>query len=159
MVSTHPEIEGAPDLIGKYVRFGASPRGAQGLILAGKVAALMDGRPNVSVDDVRALAMPVLRHRLVLGYEAVADGVSPDALVTAVVDMVPTPTAPLRGHRESGPRCTGCPWPRRLVERPWPSPEFLGRLERLQVATQRPLAGRFAADHRSPRSMHLDGLR
>ncbi len=97
VVGTHPEIEGAPDLIGKYVRFGASPRGAQGLILAGKVAALMDGRPNVSVDDVRALAMPVLRHRLVLGYEAVADGVSPDALVTAVVDMVPTPTAPLRG--------------------------------------------------------------
>ena len=84
VVATHPQSGAAPDLVQKYVRFGASPRGAQGLILAGKVSALMDGRPNVSVDDIRGLAAPVLRHRLVMGYEAIADAVSADALVESV---------------------------------------------------------------------------
>ena len=60
------------------MRFGASPRGAQALVLAGKVRALLDGRPSVAVDDVRAVAPAALRHRLVLGYEAVADGVTAD---------------------------------------------------------------------------------
>jgi len=97
VVATHPDQDAAPDVVRRYVRFGASPRGAQSMILAGKAAALLDGRPSVSTDDLRAVAPSVLRHRLVLGYEATADGVSPDQLVTAVLAAVPTPSAGLRG--------------------------------------------------------------
>ncbi len=81
----------------RYVRFGASPRGAQALVLAGKVRALLDGRPNVSADDVRAVAPAALRHRLVLGYEASADGVDADQIVADLLDAVPPPSAGLRG--------------------------------------------------------------
>jgi MoxR-like ATPase len=97
VVATHPDQDAAPDGVRRYVRFGASPRGAQSMILAGKAAALLDGRPSVSTDDLRAVAPSVLRHRLVLGYEATADGVSPDQLVAAVLDAVPMPSAGLRG--------------------------------------------------------------
>jgi MoxR-like ATPase len=83
----------------RYVRFGASPRGAQALILASKVRALLDGRPNASVDDVREIAPAALRHRLVLGYEAVADGISADSIVDAVLEAVPVPTAGMRVMR------------------------------------------------------------
>ena len=97
VVATHPDQDAAPDVVRRYVRFGASPRGAQSMILAGKASALLDGRPSVSTDDLRAVAPSVLRHRLVLGYEATADGVSPDQLVAAVLAAVPTPSAGLRG--------------------------------------------------------------
>jgi MoxR-like ATPase len=97
VVATHREDGSAPDLVRRYVRFGASPRGAQSMILAAKAAALLDGRPSASTDDLRSVAPSVLRHRLVLGYEATADGVSPDQLVEAVLDAVPTPSAGLRG--------------------------------------------------------------
>jgi MoxR-like ATPase len=97
VMATHPDQPQAAPLITKYVRNGASPRGAQSLILAAKAAALIDGRPNASIDDIRALAPAVLRHRLVVGYEAVADGVSSDQLVTALLDSVPAPSAGLRG--------------------------------------------------------------
>jgi MoxR-like ATPase len=81
----------------RYVRNGASPRGVQALVLGAKVSALLDGRPHVSASDVRDLAAPALRHRLVLGYEAVADGVAADALVDAVLDAVPPPSSGVRG--------------------------------------------------------------
>jgi MoxR-like ATPase len=97
VVATHRDDETAPDLVRRYVRFGASPRGAQSMILAGKAAALLDGRPSVSTDDLRDVAASVLRHRLVLGYEATADGVSPDQLVASVLDAVPAPAPGLRG--------------------------------------------------------------
>ncbi|HVF13582.1 MAG TPA: hypothetical protein VM942_03225, partial [Acidimicrobiales bacterium] len=87
----------APDAVRRYVRFGASPRGAQALILAAKATALLDGRPNVAGADVRRVAVAALRHRLVLGYEAVADGVSADDLVAAVLAAVPEPGAGIRG--------------------------------------------------------------
>ena len=74
-----------------------APRGAQALVLAAKAAALHDGRPNASVDDVRAFAAPALRHRMVLGYEATADGVAADEIVAAVLDAVPVPKAGVRG--------------------------------------------------------------
>jgi MoxR-like ATPase len=80
----------------KYVRFGASPRGAQAMILAAKVQALLDGRPNVAADDVRTLAPAALRHRLVLGYEATADRVSADVIVDELLDAVPPPSAGIR---------------------------------------------------------------
>ncbi len=97
VLATHPHHEGAPDQVRRYVRFGASPRAAQALVLAAKATALLDDRPNVAAADLRFVAAPALRHRLVLGYEAVADGVSADDLVTAVLDAVPEPPVGLRG--------------------------------------------------------------
>jgi MoxR-like ATPase len=97
VVATHPNHGEAPDRVRRYVRFGSSPRGAQALILAAKATALLDGRPSASVDDVRAVAPAALRHRLVLGYEAVADGVAADDLVTDVLDAVGAPKAGIRG--------------------------------------------------------------
>ena len=97
VVATHPDQASAPEAVRRYVRFGSSPRGAQALILAAKASALLDGRPNVSSADIRASAPAALRHRLVLGYEAVADGVAADDLVTAVLDAVPDPPVGMRG--------------------------------------------------------------
>ncbi len=97
VLATHPEHESAPERVRSYVRFGASPRGAQALVLAAKAAALLDGRPNAAVDDLRDMAPAALRHRLVLGYEATADGVAADELVASVLDSVPAPSTGLRG--------------------------------------------------------------
>jgi len=97
VIATHPDQASAPAEVRRYVRFGASPRGAQALILAAKALALLDGRPNVSSEDIRLVAPLALRHRLVVGYEAVADGVGPDALVESVLDVVPVPNTGLRG--------------------------------------------------------------
>jgi len=65
----------------KYVSWGAGPRASQALVLAAKARAAMDGRATPDLDDVRAVALPVLRHRLVLGYQAEADGVGPEQLL------------------------------------------------------------------------------
>jgi MoxR-like ATPase len=97
VVATHPERPESTTLIRRYVRFGASPRGAQALVLTAKARALLDGRPNVSADDLRAVALPTLRHRLVLGYEATADGVTADDLVTDVVSSVKEAPIGVRG--------------------------------------------------------------
>ena len=97
VVATHPDRPEAPEAVRRYVRFGASPRGAQALVLAAKATALLDGRPNVAVTDVRSMAAAALRHRLVLGYEAVADGVAADDVVAAVLAAVPEPPTGLRG--------------------------------------------------------------
>jgi MoxR-like ATPase len=97
VVATHPDGADAPESVRRYVRFGASPRGAQALVLAAKAAALLDGRPNVSAGDLRAMAVPALRHRLVLGYEASAAGVTADEIVTDVLAAVPDPPAGIRG--------------------------------------------------------------
>ena len=97
VVATHPDQPSAPEPVRRYVRFGASPRGAQALILAAKAAALLDGRPNVSAEDLRAVALPALRHRLIVGYEAHADGMTADDLVETVLEAVPLPSAGLRG--------------------------------------------------------------
>jgi MoxR-like ATPase len=97
VVATHPERPESPDDVKRFVRFGASPRGAQALVLAAKASALLDGRPNVSADDLRAVAPAALRHRLVLGYEAAASGVTADDLITSVMQAVPDPPVGLRG--------------------------------------------------------------
>ena len=72
VLATHPAGEAAPPMVAKYVRYGAGPRGAQAMILGGKVLALVDGRYNVAFDDVRRMARPALRHRLILNFEAEA---------------------------------------------------------------------------------------
>jgi MoxR-like ATPase len=82
---SHPQSPGAPDRVARYVANGASPRALQGLVLAGKIRALLDGRFNVAQEDLAALAAPVLRHRLLLNFEAQVEGLKPDAVVAAVV--------------------------------------------------------------------------
>ncbi len=90
--STHPESALSPPAVGKYVRNGASPRGAQALVLGGKARALMAGRPNLATEDIWSILKPCLRHRLVLGYEALADGVTADQILDEVLAAHPAPT-------------------------------------------------------------------
>jgi MoxR-like ATPase len=92
LTATHPDAPRAPELVRQYVRYGGSPRGAQALVLAGKIAALLDGRYNVSTDDVRAVALPALRHRVIRNFEGEAEGITSDAIVRAVLDQVPAPS-------------------------------------------------------------------
>ena len=92
LAATHPDNARAPELVKRYVRYGGSPRGAQALVLAGKINALMDGRFNVATDDIRAVAMPALRHRVIRDFEGEAEGITPDALVRSVLDAVTPPT-------------------------------------------------------------------
>lgn len=88
ITATHPESKDAPAITRQYVRYGASPRGMQTLILAGKILALLDGRYNVSFGDIRLAALPALRHRVVLNFEAQAEGVSADEVVKGVLEAV-----------------------------------------------------------------------
>ncbi|HVC40909.1 MAG TPA: AAA family ATPase [Candidatus Saccharimonadales bacterium] len=90
--ATHPEHANL-DMVRTLVRFGASPRAVQGLVQGAKVRALLDGRFNVAFDDIRALAQPVLRHRVLLGFEAEAQGTTPDEVIAQVVDSVDTDPA------------------------------------------------------------------
>ncbi len=89
VLATHPGGELATPKVNQYLRFGASPRAAQTLVLAGKVTALLDGRANVSVEDVRAAALPALRHRVLLNFEGEAEGLTTDELVQNIVDTLP----------------------------------------------------------------------
>ena len=86
-LATHPERQ-ENLLASKYIRYGSSPRGAQTLILGGKVRALLDGRYNVSLDDIRALLLPALRHRIILNFEAQADGRAPDDLLEEIAGKI-----------------------------------------------------------------------
>jgi MoxR-like ATPase len=97
VMATQPTSDTAPDSIKRYVRVGSSPRGAQSMMLAAKAIALIEGRPNVRVEDVRSAATAVLRHRLITGYQAAADGVTNDDLVAHVLESVPAPTVAVRG--------------------------------------------------------------
>jgi MoxR-like ATPase len=91
LAATHPDQGRAPSLVRQYVRYGGSPRGAQALVTAGKILALMDGRFNVSVDDIRAAALPALRHRVILNFEGEAEGITTEATVRAILDAVAPP--------------------------------------------------------------------
>ena len=84
--ATHPDSECASEAAKKYVRLGASPRAGQALISAAKVKALMNGRYNVSYSDINELALPVLRHRIKLTFEAVAERISADEIINMIVD-------------------------------------------------------------------------
>ncbi|MCI0583127.1 MAG: MoxR family ATPase [Chloroflexi bacterium] len=90
--ATHPDQPRAPQIVREYVRYGGSPRGAQALVTAGKIYALLDGRFNVAIDDVRAVALPSLRHRVILNFEGEAEGITPEAIVRSILDAVPAPT-------------------------------------------------------------------
>jgi len=81
LLATHPESDFAPAAVKQFVKYGASPRGLQACILGGKVRALLDGRFNVAEDDIREVALPALRHRVMLNFEGEAEEISPDAVL------------------------------------------------------------------------------
>jgi MoxR-like ATPase len=87
--ATHPDRDGALQEVVKCVRYGSSPRGTQSLILAAKVSALLGGRFNVSFDDVKSVALPSLRHRLILSFQGEAEGIDPDAIVQKILEAEP----------------------------------------------------------------------
>ena len=84
--ATHPDSEFATEAAKKYIRLGASPRAGQALISAAKVLALMKGRYNVALSDINTLAYPVLRHRMKMNFEAIAERVSPDDVIRMIID-------------------------------------------------------------------------
>jgi MoxR-like ATPase len=90
---THPETERVPEIVRSYVRYGASPRGAQAIVLGAKITALLDGRFNVAYADVQAVAAPALRHRIILNFEGEAEGISTDSVVRAIIAETPTEPA------------------------------------------------------------------
>jgi MoxR-like ATPase len=87
--ATHPDAPDAPDLVKRFVRYGSSPRGGQAMLLAAKIRALFDGRFAASVDDVRTVALPALRHRVLLNFEGEAEGVKTDQVIDAVLKIIP----------------------------------------------------------------------
>jgi MoxR-like ATPase len=87
--ATHPDSPDAPEGVRRYVRYGASPRAAQAMVLGSRAMALMAGRNHVSFADVHAVAAPALRHRLLLNFEGLADGVHTDSLIAELVASIP----------------------------------------------------------------------
>ncbi len=92
-MGSHPGSPYAPPLTNRYVKFGASPRGTQALVLSGKVRALLAGRLHVAADDVQASVKPTLRHRLLLNFEGEADKVDTDDILDEIIERVPRPDA------------------------------------------------------------------
>jgi len=90
-LATHPESSQGHEMSKKYVRFGSSPRGTQALILGAKVHALMNDRVYVSCEDVRAVALPALRHRILLNFEAEAGRIDTDMILGRILESVPEP--------------------------------------------------------------------
>jgi MoxR-like ATPase len=88
VLATHPDNEQAVPIVKRYVRYGASPRGAQAIVLAAKIRALIEGRLNVAFEDVRTVALPALRHRIILNFEAEAGGIMTDTVLKGILDEV-----------------------------------------------------------------------
>jgi MoxR-like ATPase len=86
VLGTHPDTEYATENVRRYVRYGSSPRGAQALILAAKVRALLENRFHVSHEDIDFIARPALRHRIILNFEGQADGMDTDTLVEELLE-------------------------------------------------------------------------
>ncbi len=88
VAATHPNSAEAAPIAKQYVRYGSSPRGMQALILAGKIIALLEGRYNVAFADLRAAALPALRHRVILNFEAQAEGMTGDDVIRGILETV-----------------------------------------------------------------------
>jgi MoxR-like ATPase len=91
VLATHPETSDAHDLTRRYVRYGASPRAAQALVLGAKIRALLKNRVHVASEDIRSIVMPVLRHRVLLNFEGVAERIDVVAILSAVLEDTPAP--------------------------------------------------------------------
>jgi MoxR-like ATPase len=87
--ATRPDSAGAIDTVRRHLRVGASPRGVQAIVWGAKVEALLENRKAVAVEDVRKVIYPALRHRVLLNFEAQAEGVDPDEIISAVIKSVP----------------------------------------------------------------------
>lgn len=96
-MATQPGSDAPSDLAKRFVRYGASPRAAQTLVLAAKVRSLLDGRTHASTDDIRAVLLPAMRHRIMLNFEGHAEGITPDAILTDIQDNLPIDAAMNRG--------------------------------------------------------------
>src|SRR3954453_6061898 len=88
-LSTPPEGDSPPGVVRRFVRYGVSPRGAQAIVLGSKIRALIEGRLNVAYEDVRAVATPALRHRLILNFDAESSGVDADAVIADLIATTP----------------------------------------------------------------------
>ncbi|CAA9574339.1 MAG: FIG022979: MoxR-like ATPases [uncultured Thermomicrobiales bacterium] len=88
VLATHPDRPETVPTVKRYVRYGASPRGAQAIVLGAKIRALVEGRLNVAMEDVRAVALPALRHRVLLNFEAEAGGTTSDEVLAGLLDEV-----------------------------------------------------------------------
>jgi MoxR-like ATPase len=95
LVRSSRPADGAPDFVRQWVSYGASVRAAQGLVLGGKARALLQGRSHVSFDDIRALARPVFRHRILMNFQAQSEKVTTDHIVERLLDAVPLPRSGL----------------------------------------------------------------
>jgi MoxR-like ATPase len=93
VMASHPKTETAAPIANQYLRFGSSPRGGQALLLGGKVRALIQGRFNVSYEDLQAMAHPCLRHRLIVNFEAEAEGITTEHVVDQILKDVPRDAA------------------------------------------------------------------
>ncbi len=91
VLATHPEAPAAPAAVRRYVKCGASPRAAQSVILVAKFFALLDGRLNVAVEDVRRAAFPCLRHRILLNFDGIADAATSDSLIEQTLHELKVP--------------------------------------------------------------------
>ena len=87
--ASRPHTDGAPDFVNEWVNWGAGTRASQFLVLGGKTRALLDGRAHVTFDDIRAMAGPVLRHRVLINYRAEAEGVTVDSVIEKLIAGVP----------------------------------------------------------------------
>jgi MoxR-like ATPase len=95
-LATHPGSPSATPLVARYVRYGASPRGTQALVVGAKIHALLAGRVHVAAEDVRAMVLPALRHRLLLNFEGEAERVDADGILQEILERTPEPAD--RGH-------------------------------------------------------------
>jgi MoxR-like ATPase len=84
--------------LGKYITYGGSPRASINLVLTARALAFMRGRDYVLAQDIHDVALDVLRHRIVLSYEALSDEITPDGLIQKVLERIPVPVAPMQGH-------------------------------------------------------------
>ena len=113
-LATHPDGPHSVQATNTYVRWGSSPRGAQTLALASKVRALLEGRYNVSFEDVRRVFLPTMRHRVLLNFEAQAEGVEADKVLLDILEKVPEkadgiPTQSRSVHSSSNSSGSGAP--------------------------------------------------
>src|SRR2546425_4836209 len=86
LLATHPDQEDAPEKVRNFVRYGASPRGLQAIIMTAKVRALLEGRYNVSQEDLRKVAFPALRHRIILNFDGLAEGITPEEVIEEIIN-------------------------------------------------------------------------
>ncbi|MFI4860355.1 MAG: AAA family ATPase [Phycisphaerales bacterium JB063] len=96
VLATHPDGEFATPMARQFLRFGGSPRACQALVLGGKVRALLDGRAHVSVEDLKHIMTPALRHRILMNFEGQAEGVTPDMIINDIIDKLPVEASGLK---------------------------------------------------------------